>query len=130
MMLRLALAAGVLAAVGVAFVLWRRPARRLRMGTLEGVGVRGPAVAEFVMAGCTPCRSVASILQAVAADARVPFAQIDVDDRPDVARTFGIRSVPTVAVTGPGGWVRDVWTSIPSNGEVSRSARRAGALRR
>jgi thioredoxin-like negative regulator of GroEL len=57
----------------------------------------------------------------------VPFLQIDVGVKPEVARAYGIRSVPTVAVTGAGGRVLDVWTAIPPDGEVAEAARRARA---
>ena len=46
-------------------------------------------------------------------------------DRPEVAGRFGIRSVPTIVVTGPGGAVQGVWTSLPTNGEIAEAARRA-----
>jgi thiol-disulfide isomerase/thioredoxin len=124
-MLRLLVAVAIVAAVALAYVMWRRPPRRLAKGTLASLGVRGPALVEFVTEGCPPCREVAPRLHAAAAEARVPFLQIDVGAKPEVARTFGIRSVPTVAVTGAGGRVLDVWTAIPPDGEVAEAARRA-----
>jgi thiol-disulfide isomerase/thioredoxin len=123
--LRLILAAAILVALGLALVAWRRPPRRLRAGGLSAVGVRGPAVVEFVTASCAPCRAVAPRLREAAADAGVAFAQIDVGVRPEVARAYGIRTVPTVAVTGSGGRVLEVWTGVPADGEVARAARRA-----
>lgn len=124
-MLRLLVAVAIVAAVALAYVVWRRPPRRLAKGTLASLGVRGPALVEFVTEGCPPCREVAPRLHAAADEARVPFLQIDVGAKPEVARTFGIRSVPTVAVTGAGGRVLDVWTAIPPDGEVAEAARRA-----
>lgn len=124
-MLRLLVAVAIVAAVALAYVVWRRPPRRLAKGTLASLGVRGPALVEFVTEGCPPCREVAPRLHAAADEARVPFLQIDVGAKPEVARTFGIRSVPTVAVTGAGGRVLDVWTAIPRDGEVAEAARRA-----
>jgi thiol-disulfide isomerase/thioredoxin len=124
-MLRLLVAVAIVAAVALAYVMWRRPPRRLAKGTLASLGVRGPALVEFVTEGCPPCREVAPRLHAAADEARVPFLQIDVGAKPEVARTFGIRSVPTVAVTGAGGRVLDVWTAIPPDGEVAEAARRA-----
>lgn len=124
-MLRLLVAVAIVAAVALAYVMWRRPPRRLAKGTLASLGVRGPALVEFVTEGCPPCREVAPRLHAAADEARVPFLQIDVGAKPEVARTFGIRSVPTVAVTGAGGRVLDVWTAIPPDGEVAQAARRA-----
>jgi thiol-disulfide isomerase/thioredoxin len=124
-MLRILVAMAVVAAVALAYVMWRRPPRRPTKGTLVGLGVRGPALVEFVPAGCPPCREVAPRLHAAADEAGVPFLQIDVEVKPEVARTYGIRSVPTVAVTGAGGRVLDVGTAIPPDGEVAEAARRA-----
>jgi thioredoxin-like negative regulator of GroEL len=126
---RTLIAVAFVAAVLVAYLLWRRPPRRLARSTLATVGVREPALVEFVTEGCPPCRDVAPRLRTAAADAHVPFHQIDVGQRPELARAFGIRSVPTVAVTGAGGRVLDVWTAIPPDGEVADAARRARANR-
>jgi thiol-disulfide isomerase/thioredoxin len=123
--LRLLVAVAIVAAVTLAYVLWRRPPRRLTKGTLATLGVRGPALVEFVTEGCPPCRAVAPRLRNAAGRARLPFLQIDVGVKPEVARTYGIHSVPTVAVTGAGGRVLDVWTAIPPDGEVAEAARRA-----
>jgi thioredoxin 1 len=123
--LRLALAIGLVLVLGAGLAAWRRPSRRLRSGGLGPVGVEGPAVVEFVTETCAPCRVAAPALRRAADDARIRFAQIDVGARPEVARAYGIRSVPTVAVTGPGGRVTGVWTGVPPDGEVAEAARRA-----
>jgi thioredoxin 1 len=124
-MLRILVAVAIVAAVAMAYMMWRRPPRRLAKGTLATLGVRGPALVEFVTEGCPPCQAVAPRIRDAAERARVPFLQIDVGVKPEVARTYGIRSVPTVAVTGAGGRVLDVWTAIPPDGEVAEAARRA-----
>ena len=126
-MLRILEAVAFVAAVALAYVMWRPPPRRLVQGTLATLGVRGPALVEFVTEGCPPCRDAAPRLRDAAERVRVPFLQIDVGVKPEVARAYGIRSVPTVAVTGAGGRVLDVWTAIPPDGEVAEAARRARA---
>jgi hypothetical protein len=45
---------------------------------------------------------------------------VDIGERPEVARAFGIRRVPTIALTGPGGRVVGVWTGLDE--EISRAA--------
>ena len=125
MLLRLAIAAAAIAAVALLAYLWRRPPSRLRRLNLSGLGVRGPAVVQFAMHSCAPCVSAEPDLRAAAEDAGVPYQRIDVGEDPDVARRYGIRRVPTIAVSGRGGKVVGVWTSLPSNGEIAESARRA-----
>lgn len=130
MILRLVVVAAVLLILGAGLAAWRRPSRRLRSGGLAAVGVPGPSVVEFVTESCAPCRAVAPRLRQAAAEAQVAFTQIDVGVRPEVARAYGIRTVPTVAVTGAGGEVVDVWTRIPADDAVAQAARRARLTRR
>jgi thioredoxin 1 len=125
--LRIAVAAGILLLMAGAFVLWRRPPRRLGRLDLAGLGIQGPAIVQFTTEYCAPCKAAAPHLQDAADQARVPFRQIDVGDRPELARAYGIRTVPTIAVTGRGGRVTNVWTAVPANGEVARAIRRVRA---
>ena len=129
MLVRLVLVLVVLRALGVGYVLWRRPPRRLRGShlDLEGLGIRGPAIVQFTAPYCAPCRAAAPRLAEVAGDARVGFAQVDVGQRPDVARALRIRTVPTIAVADGGGRVLGVWTGLPSTGEIAELASRARA---
>ncbi|MGH2661398.1 MAG: thioredoxin family protein [Actinomycetota bacterium] len=127
MSLRLALAAGVLLVLAGGLALWRRPPRRLGLLELGELGVRGPAIVQFTTRSCAPCKAAVPRLEAAAQDTEVPFVQIDVGDRPEVARRYGIRTVPTIAVTGRGGRVLEVWTRLPHDGRVAETARRAVA---
>ncbi|HEV3474085.1 MAG TPA: thioredoxin family protein [Actinomycetota bacterium] len=122
---RLAIAAAVFAAVAVAYWLWKRPPRRLGRSDLAPLGIREPAIVQFSTADCAPCRKAEPRLREAATRSEVPYRRIDVDDRPDVAREYGIRTVPTIVVTGRGGRVMEVWTSLPENGEIAEAARRA-----
>jgi thioredoxin 1 len=123
MILRLAVAAGMLIVVAGAWALWRRPPRRLGRAELSGLGVRGPAIVQFTIRSCAPCKAATPRLQAAADEMRIPFRQIDVGERPEVARAFGIRTVPTIAVTGRDGRVQGVWTALPADGEIAAAHR-------
>ncbi len=125
MLVRLAVAAAALGVAFAAYRLWKRPPGRLSGASLLDLGVAGPAIVQFSTRSCAPCRAAGPKLIEAAAAARVDYAQIELDDRPDVAGRFGIRSVPTIVVTGPDGAVRGVWTTLPSNGEITEAARRA-----
>jgi thiol-disulfide isomerase/thioredoxin len=121
--LRIALPLAVFALVALGYVLWRRPPRRLgdRRLDLGDLGVAGPAILQFTTAYCAPCRATAPHLLRAAEEGRVNFAQVDVGLRPDVARSYGIRTVPTIAVADHDGKIFGVWTALPEGDELVRA---------
>jgi thiol-disulfide isomerase/thioredoxin len=123
---RLLLALLVFAIVGGLALAWRRPPRRLGSSSLASIGIRDPAIVQFTSATCGPCKVAAPHLRAAAERAAIPYQQIDVGERPDVAQSYGIRRVPTIAVTGPGGKVVGVWTEL--SGEISEAAMAASPV--
>ena len=56
-----------------------------------------PVVVDFTAAWCGPCKNYAPILESVAQRlaGKVSFYKLDVDNNPEVAQQFSIRSVPT-----------------------------------
>ncbi len=123
---RLLLAGLVFALVAGLALAWRRAPRRLGASSLASIGIREPSIVQFTTATCAPCKAAAPHLRTAADRAAIPFHQVDVGARPDVARTYGIRRVPTIAVTGPGGRVVGVWTSL--SGEISEAALAAASV--
>jgi thiol-disulfide isomerase/thioredoxin len=126
MTVRLLLAAGMFALVAGAFVAWRRPPRRLGNSSLASIGIRDPAIVQFTTATCGPCKVAAPHLREAAERASIPYHQVDVGERPEIARTYGVRRVPTIAVTGAGGKVLGVWTAL--SGEIAETALSARSL--
>lgn len=127
MLVRLAVALAVLAVVVIAVAAWRRPPRRLRHLDLGRLGIHGPAIVQFSTRYCTPCKAAAPHLRDAADRTGVPYVQIDVGERPEVAADHHIRTVPTIAVARADGRVLGLWTSLPANGEIVDVARRARA---
>jgi thiol-disulfide isomerase/thioredoxin len=123
---RLLLAGAIFAIVALSLVAWRRPPRRLGISSLASIGIRDPAVVQFTTATCAPCRVAAPHLRSAADRAAIPYHQVDVGERPDVARAYGIRRVPTIAVTGPGGKVLGVWTGLSD--EIGETALNASSI--
>jgi thiol-disulfide isomerase/thioredoxin len=129
MLLRLGIAAGAFLGIALAYWLWKRPPR-LRNLDLPWLGVAGPAIVQFSTRYCAPCKAAAPHLRAAAEETDIVFAQIDIGERPEIARRYGIRTVPTIAVADAGGRVLEAWTRLPDNGEVARAARQARIRRR
>ena len=58
----------------------------------------------------------------------VRYEQVDVGERPEIARRYGVRTVPTIVVAGASGDVLGTWTRVPPNGELASAAQRARAM--
>jgi thioredoxin 1 len=59
-----------------------------------------PVLVDFTAAWCGPCRALAPIVEKVADEfvGRVKVGKLDIDESPNIAAKYGIRSVPTVIV--------------------------------
>lgn len=57
-----------------------------------------PAVVDFYATWCGPCKALSPVLEELAKEyeGKVHVYKVDVDKEPELARTFGIRSIPTL----------------------------------
>jgi thioredoxin 1 len=60
----------------------------------------GPVLVDFWAPWCAPCLAVAPTLEQVAGEYpdRVRVLKLNVDENPGTAETYGIRSIPTIAL--------------------------------
>jgi thioredoxin 1 len=53
-------------------------------------------VIRFTASWCGPCKMLAKTLESI--ETNIPIEVVDIDEQPDLATEFGIRSVPTLVM--------------------------------
>ncbi|AGF73916.1 thioredoxin 1 [Bartonella australis AUST/NH1] len=57
-----------------------------------------PVVVDFWAEWCNPCKIIAPILDEIAAEmqGQVKIVKVNIDENPDLATKYGVRSIPTL----------------------------------
>jgi thioredoxin 1 len=66
----------------------------------EVIEAKVPVLVDFWAEWCAPCRMIGPAIDALATAyaGRAKVAKLNVDENPDVAQAFGVRSIPTLLV--------------------------------
>ena len=76
-----------------------------------------PAIIDFWAAWCGPCRRVAPLLEEIAAEygGEIYVYKVNVDEEVELARAFGIRSIPTILFVPMEGTPQASLGAVPKN---------------
>jgi thioredoxin 1 len=76
-----------------------------------------PVLVDFWAEWCPPCRRLAPTIDALAAEyaGRMKVAKLDVDESPDLAGRYGVRSIPTLLVFRGGSVVEQRIGALPKD---------------
>jgi thioredoxin 1 len=81
----------------------------------EVMEAEGPVLVDFWAAWCAPCRMVAPAVEKVAETyaGKAKVGKLNVDEHPEIAQEFGIRSIPTLLVFKGGQVVEQRVGAVP-----------------
>ena len=80
----------------------------------------GRALVDFYADWCGPCRMMAPILEAVAAEKEdLLVAKVNVDENADLASRYGVMSIPTLVVLEDGEEIKRIVGARPKDALLS-----------
>ena len=82
----------------------------------EVINSSTPVLLDFWASWCGPCRMVAPVLDEIAQErSDIKVCKVNVDEQPELAKQFGIMSIPTLMVFKDGKLVNQAMGARPKN---------------
>jgi thioredoxin 1 len=73
-------------------------------------------IIKFQADWCGPCKALSKLLSEI--DTKIPIDVVDVDENPDTAIEYGIRSVPTLVKLDENGNVLEKMSGVKTKSEL------------
>ncbi len=76
-----------------------------------------PVIVDFWAEWCGPCKAIAPSLEEIAAEmvGKVKITKLNIDENPDLAAQFGVRSIPTLLMFKDGQQASVQVGAVPKN---------------
>ena len=76
-----------------------------------------PVLVDYWAEWCGPCRQVAPVLEEIAKEyaSKIDIVKLNVDENPEVVRTYGIMNIPTLTVFKDGQVVKEIVGAKPKS---------------